>query len=113
MLHPAIEGQIASPPAAPVDGECWLIASGAAGVFAGREGEIACRQLGQWTFIAPRDGMRVFDRQTGQHILRNGDWRREVALQAPAGGATIDQEARAVIGQLLAALSRHGILPEN
>lgn len=89
------------------------MAAAATGEFAGREGQLACRQTGQWIFAVPRDGMRVLDRSNGQQVLRSGDWRREQPVAAPSGGATIDLEARAAIVQLAAALSRTGILPEN
>lgn len=111
LLHPAIEGETAAPPPDPAEGECWLVAAGAAGDFAGREGQIASRQTGQWVFAVPRDGMRVLDRSTGQHVLRSGHWRREQPVAGPSGGMTVDQEARTAIGELIAALSRTGILP--
>lgn len=113
LLHPAVEGEAASPPAAPADAECWLVADGASGEFAGREGHLACRQAGAWLFAGPRDGMRVFDRSTGQLLVYIGEWRREDAVQPPAGGVTIDQEARTAIAAVIAALSRAGIFPTN
>ena len=66
-----------------------------------------------WLFAAPRDGMRVFDRSTGQVLVHIGEWRRGAAVQAPVGGATIDQEARAAIAAVIAALSRLGVFPAN
>jgi hypothetical protein len=113
LLHPAIDGEAASPPAAPAEAECWLVMGGASGEFAGREGHLACRQAGAWLFAAPRDGMRVFDRSTGQVLVHIGEWRRGAAVQAPVGGATIDQEARAAIAAVIAALSRLGVFPAN
>lgn len=113
LIHPAVEGETADPPADPGEGEGWLVGAGAGGAFAGRDGLVACRQAGQWLFTAPRDGMRVFDRATGQHILYFGGWRREPAPAMPSGGTTVDIEARTAINQLIAALAAVGVLPAN
>ncbi|WP_254514885.1 DUF2793 domain-containing protein [Novosphingobium sp. G106] len=66
MLHPAIDSEATSPPPTPVDGESWLVASAATGDWAGQDGKLACRQSGNWLFVAPRDGMRLLDRSMGQ-----------------------------------------------
>lgn len=113
LIHPAVEGEAAQPPSSPADGECWLVAPGAGGGFTGCDGLIACRQAGQWLFTAPRDGMRVLDRATGQHVLYRTGWRREQAPATPTGGATVDAEARTAISQVIAALAGAGILPVN
>jgi len=111
LLQPSVEGEAAAPPASPEDGECWLVAAGASGDFAGRDGQLASRQAGGWLFAAPRDGMRVFDRAAGQFAIYAGGWSREPGILEPAGGSTVDTEARVAIGQLIAALSRSGIFP--
>ncbi len=81
------------------------------GDWADHAGHIACRQSGTWLFIAPRDGMRAFNRATGQDWRYAGGWLAADAVTPPAGGATIDAEARAAIGALLEALATTGILP--
>lgn len=110
LLHPAVEGEADEPPATPEDGESWLIGADPVGAWSGRAGHFASFQAGSWVFAAPRDGMRVLDRSTGQHILYRGGWLRPAAPAAPEGGATIDGEARAAISALLAALVAGGIL---
>jgi hypothetical protein len=62
-------------------------------------------------FAQPRDGMRVFDRQTGQSLPYIGGWRREPAPVQPDGGAVVDVEARATIATLFQLLRRIGFLP--
>ncbi|PLK27420.1 DUF2793 domain-containing protein [Novosphingobium sp. TH158] len=110
LCHCIIEDEIASPPASAPDGTAWLVGSGATGEWAGRDGAIALRQLGQWQFSAPVDGMRITNRATGQVIGRVDDaWVRPVAPQVPSGGATIDIEARATIAELIARLREAGI----
>ena len=111
LLHPAIEGESGAPPSGAADGDCWLVGASATDQFAGQEGLLASRQAGVWTFIRPRDGMRVFDRSNGNFRLFAGGWRRETALAEPAGGMTIDAEARASIVAILHLLQRTGFLP--
>jgi hypothetical protein len=109
LLHTAIEGETPAPPPAPADGECWLVAAAPVGEFAGRENQIACRVAGVWLFAAPLDGMRVFDRASGQHILFAGGWQRASAPNPVAGGTTVDSEVRGALAELVDALRQAGI----
>lgn len=111
LLHCAIEGTAAAPPASPVDGENWLVDTSASGDWLHKDGLLACRQAGNWLFVVPRDGMRLLDRSTGQIILFNGGWHAPAAPGSPTGGSTIDAEARAAIDNLIAALQLAGVLP--
>lgn len=111
LLHAACEGEAADPPAAPVEGETWLVATAATGDWAGADGQIASRQSGNWLFVTPSDGMRMFDRATGQMLLYRGGWQRPSAPAAPAGGASVDSEARAALADLIAALANAGVFP--
>lgn len=113
LLHPACEGEAAEPPANPVEGESWLVASGAGGEWVGADGKLAARQAGNWLFVAPREGMRLFDRATGQVLLFRNGWRRPLAPAVPSGGAITDAEARAAIAELISVLTQAGILPSN
>lgn len=112
LLHCTIEGEAASPPSTPDDGECWLVADSAAGAWTGRAGMLACRQAGTWLFVPPADGMRVFNRALGQDMRFAGGWRTAAEPAIPSGGAMIDTEARAAIGALVAALRSAGILAD-
>lgn len=111
LLHCTVAGESAAPPAAPVDGENWLVAAGATGDWAGHDLSLACRQAGNWLFVPPRDGMRVFDLSTGQERLFFGSWRKALLTLEPLGGSTVDAEARAAIGDLISALQALGVLP--
>lgn len=113
LLHCAIEGRTASPPAAPQDGQCWLVESGATGAWAGQAGKIACYQQGQWLLLSPRDGLRVFDRSCGQDLLFAGSWKKPVKPTVPSGGAVIDGQARAAIAELVDSLVRAGVFPNQ
>ena len=110
LLHPAIEGEADDPPAAPEEGETWLVGNAPTGAWTDRAGCLASFQAGTWIFAEPRDGLRVLDRATGQDIRFYGGWQRAVTPAAPVGGATVDSEARAAIVELIAALAAAGVL---
>ena len=112
-MHPAVEGVANDPPAAPIEGECWLVGSAPTGVWADHAGNIASYQAGTWIFSEPRDGMKVLDRSSGQDIRYVSGWQRPAAPALPAGGTTVDAEARAAIAGLVAALVAGGILAES
>lgn len=111
LLHAACEGEAVDPPPGPAEGECWLVASGATGEWAGEDGKLAAREAGNWLLIAPSDGMRLFDRATGQILLFRDGWQRPPAPAAPSGGSVIDAEARTAIAELISALGQAGVLP--
>ena len=109
LLHAAIEGETATPPAAPQAGQVWLVAASPTGVFAGHAGALAGWTGDGWRFVAPRDGLRVFDRGNGAFRLYRGGWQRQVAPAAPSGGSTVDAEVRAALALLAARLIDAGV----
>lgn len=111
LLHCAIEGEAAAPPATPVNGQAWLVGSSPSGAWTGQAGKIAFHQSGNWIFAAPRDGMRILDRTTGQEKRYHSGWQAPTAPAAPAGGSTVDVEARAALAALIAKLREAGIFP--
>ena len=113
LLHAVCEGESLSPPAAPVDGEMWIVAAGADGAWSGQDGLLAARQAGSWLFVTPREGMRLFDRAMGQVLLYRDGWKRPARPASPAGGGTIDSEARAALAGLVAALVEAGIFAQD
>ena len=113
LLHGAIEGEQAIPPATPVDGQAWLVASGASGEWTGQAGKIAARQAGNWLYAVPRDGIKLLNRATGQEIRYSGGWKAALRPAAPSGGAVVDVEARTAIAAILTALTTAGIVPAS
>ena len=111
LLHGAIEGEQAVPPASPADGQAWLVAAGASGDWTGQSGKIAARQAGNWLFAAPRDGMKLLNRASGQEIRYAGGWKAAARPVAPSGGTVVDGEARNAITAILTALTNAGIVP--
>lgn len=77
------------------------------------DGAIAYRQGGGWLFIAPRDGMRVFDRSAGQVRLYDGGWIAPSTPASPSGGTVVDTGARAAIAALVSALQSAGIFGDS
>lgn len=113
LLHCALEGIANSPPGSPAEGTCWLVGSAPTGAWAGQAGNLAARQAGNWLFVTPVDGMRVLNRATGQDMRFAAGWKAASRPAAPAGGTTIDAEARAAIGLILTALTSAGIIPAS
>lgn len=124
-------GPIEAPPTNPVVGGLYLIAaSGASGAFTEMEGYLAGWTEGGWRFVAPAEGMRLTVRSSGVDLhFWNGAWRlgsvradelviggarvvgsAAAAIGDPAGGTTIDANARACLTQILAALRGHGLI---
>lgn len=111
LLHVAIEGEASNPPGTPGNGQSWLVGPSPTGDWAGQAGKVASWQGGNWLFTAPCDGMHILNRANGQNMRFFGSWRMPSAVAAPAGGATVDTEARVAIMQLLTALFVAGIFP--
>lgn len=112
LLHPAVEGFTATPPTAPVDGGCWLVAGSPAGEWTGHAGSIAVYSGNTWTFVPPRDGMGLLVLETGQMLRYHNGWQVPSPVPAPAGGTVVDTEARAAINAIRTALITAGILPQ-
>lgn len=110
LLHMAVEGTADSPPAAPVEGECWLVGSAPSGDWTGRSGLIAALNSGNWLFFSPRDGMRVLNRATGQEMRFVGGWQVPDRPDLPTGGQTVDAQARSAIAAIVDCLTGAGLL---
>jgi hypothetical protein len=110
LLHCAVEGVANAPPTVPDDGACWLIGAMPTGAWAGQAGNLACRQLGNWLVLTPREGLACFNRATGQ-VMRfvGGSWAAPTVPTAPVGGTTIDTEMRTAFTALTNALAVAGI----
>jgi hypothetical protein len=92
-------------------GDMWIVGAGPAGAWTGRAGQIAVFTDGGWRFIQPKHGMRLYNRTQGVvMIFDEGDWQAPTAVAAPAGGAVVDLEGRAALGEILTVLRRSGLL---
>lgn len=109
LLHATIEGEIAAPPTSPEVGQAWIVAASPSGLFEGHARSVAGWTADGWRFVTPLNGLRVFDKENEAFRLYRDDWQRQVAPPAPAGGANVDTEARAVITLLLEKLVDAGV----
>ena len=118
------------PPASPVAGQSYLVGEAPTGEWSGNAGAIAGFTEGGWRFVAPPEGAQLLVRTTGETMVRrNGGWEtgivrarevrvggqavlgsRQPPIEAPAGGSTIDSEARTAIAEIIAALRAHGLI---
>jgi hypothetical protein len=120
----------ASPPASPVLGACYIVASSPTDAWAGNAQCIAAFTSGGWRFLGPLEGVVAYVRSMGTWATyRAGAWEigqlrgaslildglqvvgsRAVAIASPSGGTTVDAEARATIDQILTTLRQHGLI---
>ena len=131
VVSAAIEGlPLATPPVSPVVGGCYLVGASPTGAWAGQANKLAAFTSGGWRFVAPFDGLGAFIRTSGSTaVYRNGVWEigklrgsevlvdgakvvgpQQAAIPAPAGGSTVDVEARSATAAILAALRSHGLI---
>lgn len=113
LLQGAIDGSSATPPAEPNVGGCYRVLANADADWAGRDDQIALWIGGSWTFVDPKPGMKLHDRGAATTLFFDGEWQTPGAATLPAGGDTIDAEARSAIVQLFDALRKVGILPDS
>lgn len=131
LLQAAVEGSpVGEAPAAPQEGQCWIVAPAATGAWSGRDHNLAMWTEGGWRFVAPAPGMRVWNKASGYwnhwndgswsggevpaaHLRVNGQQvvgSRQPPILSPSGGTTIDSEARASLNHVIAALMSHGLI---
>jgi hypothetical protein len=129
-LGAAVLEAVNTPPESPAEGRCWIVAAPALAAWSGREDQIAFWTTGGWRFIAPADGMEVWNLADGvPWRWINGAWasgslhgselfiggqkvvgQRATAVPSPSGGTIIDAEARLAINQIIVALMSHGLI---
>ncbi len=63
---------LTAPPSAPADGQCWIVAAGATGAWAGRDAQMAAWQDGAWAFYPPNKGAIAFVDALGSALIWNG-----------------------------------------
>ncbi|MEO8177039.1 MAG: DUF2793 domain-containing protein [Sphingomicrobium sp.] len=121
---------LATPPTTLAIGNCYIVGASPTGAWSGHAQQVAAFTSGGWRFVAPRDGLNVFVRSSGEvAVYSTGSWEigtlrgsqvelggdqvvgpRSAAIANPSGGSTADTEARAAIGQILTAMRGHGLI---
>ena len=70
-----VVGTASLPPADPLEGDCWIVDSGASDAWLGQEGRIAIRQDAAWTFVEPREGWRAWNKSLqGLRVHDGSGW---------------------------------------
>jgi hypothetical protein len=90
LVHLTVLSILATPPATPGNGECYIIGVGATGVWVGLDDNIAVfyTSAGAWTYVSPAVGLRAFNRATTSYWRYDGaDWLQEplADVVGPAG----------------------------
>ena len=121
---------LATPPASPAPGACYIVDAGATDAWAGKSQCLAGWTSGGWRFLAPVEGMLLYERTSATWAaFRNGGWElgivrgaavviggeqvvgpRAAAIQSPTGGTVVDPEARTAVDAILEALRQHGLI---
>lgn len=130
-LHAAAEAfGLNAPPTSPDIGQCWIIGSSPTGAWVGHAHALAAWTGGGWRFLPPIDGLCVWLRdQQLWAVHASGAWAvgdvraqrllvggqqivgaRLPTVALPAGGSTIDAEARSAIETIIARLTVHGLI---
>lgn len=99
-----------TPPETAAEGACFRVTDPAAAAWTGYEDHIAIRIGEDWHFVAPREGMRLFDSGADQILFFKTGWHFAEAPAVPSTGAVIDSEARATLNQLVQVLRDIAIL---
>ncbi len=110
LLQISVMDSISTPPLVSSEGECYRVTSPADGEWTGHEDEIAVFISGAWTYVAPSQGMTVYDRNIGASIHYDSSWQTAIEPGLPTGGTTVDAEARLALEELILALKTIGIL---
>ena len=106
----AVTASQPAPPASAAEGACYRVTATATGAWAGREDRLAVLVGGTWHFIAPAEGMVVYDRAAAGLVIFRSQWQPAAVVAAASGGTVIDVQARAVLTDLIAALKTMGVL---
>jgi hypothetical protein len=112
LLQPSAVASLETPPPEVADGAVFRIIGPATGLWSGREGQLAYRVAGNWQFIQPITGMRIYDHAEDQwlHFSSNDEWLGAELPSEAQGGTVVDSEARALLTQVIDALSTLGLV---
>jgi hypothetical protein len=119
-----------APPVTASPGEIQIVPAGGAAAWGHPEGSLAQWQGAGWQSQMPRNGQLALVEDEGLMLLYRNGWQAlfpvlglqidgrtvlaapPVAISSPAGGTTVDVEARVVLNALLSALVDQGIIAD-
>jgi hypothetical protein len=129
-MNPCVEqAPRADPPADASPGQCWIVGREPSGAWSGQADNIVMHTASGWRFLSPLPGYIVWNKESGLWLHWTGEaWSdcfpvaalriggdqvvggRQPGIALPAGGASIDGEARTAIAAIVAALMSHGLI---
>jgi len=109
LLTGVVDNSLVSPPSSASEGACYRILENATGEWLGHDDEIAIFIGGAWAFVAPHNGLTIFDKNARTSLYFAESWVSATEPSAPTGGSVIDSEARAALAALIEALKTAGI----
>jgi hypothetical protein len=84
-----LDRDLATPPAAPADGDRYVVGHGATGAWAGRENSVAAWQDGAWMFYEPSEGWLAWVCDEAQLCAWNGEaWIVAASGSGESGGGS-------------------------
>lgn len=135
LLDVLVQGSVEAvgldiPPEGPGLGQCWAVGGTPTGVWSGHRHAVAAWTDGGWRFAPATEGMTVWSIDDGAYArFSDGGWHigelcgtvvridgdpvigpRQSPIADPAGGATMDSEARSAIAAILTAMRTHGLI---
>jgi hypothetical protein len=105
-----LDRDLTMPPASPQEGDRYIVAEGGTGEWAGREGTIAARQDGAWTFFTPCAGWLAWVRDEALLLAFDGTGWMATTAGAPIFGvnASADETNRLAVAAAATLLSHDG-----
>ena len=111
-------------------GECYLVGKSPTGAWSDRADHLAAFGAGGWRYVPPVTGMSFVVKTTGASATYgSAGWEvgtvrgarlmidglqvigsQAPAIAGPAGGSTVDAEARGALEQVLEAMRAHGLI---
>ncbi|MFT6676844.1 MAG: hypothetical protein ACJAVM_003050 [Sulfitobacter sp.] len=109
------DANLTAPPPAPANGDCFIVAAGATGLWEGQENNIAVLNDNAWVFFTPKTGWRADLGATGGQLRFDGAlWHAAIAavdlqnLPAVGIGTTADATNRLAVASEASLLNHDG-----
>lgn len=84
-----VSATMQSPPASAVDGEAYLVPSGAGGDWSTRSRQVAIWSNGGWLYLNPKVGWCAWDAQiSGRRLFDGVDWIPDAFVASPGGASS-------------------------
>lgn len=110
-----VSATLATPPGAPVDGQAYIVPTGASGGWGGQDGAVAVFANGGWILLPARTGWEAWEESASRRLFFDGvSWRAAQAISTPGGALTLGRVLE--IDHVLASASTStvaGAIPDN